>query len=60
VAEQVKVDHKTVAARLKAILADAAMKQSAREVSAHFRATDGVPTACTLLEELVGKDAVPV
>ncbi len=50
---------KAVADRLKALLGDDGNKQAARRLSERFRGVDGVSTACGLLEELVGRDAVP-
>jgi UDP:flavonoid glycosyltransferase YjiC (YdhE family) len=46
-----------VANRLKMILDDDGMKQSARNVSERFQGVDGLSTACALVEELVGGDA---
>jgi UDP:flavonoid glycosyltransferase YjiC (YdhE family) len=48
---------KAVAERLKAILNDDLMKQTAKAVSTRFAGADGASTACNLIEELVGKDA---
>jgi len=50
---------KAVANRLKLLLADDGIKQAARKVSERFRGVDGASTACALVEELVGRDAVP-
>jgi UDP:flavonoid glycosyltransferase YjiC (YdhE family) len=50
---------KMVANRLKSIIEDDGMKQAARQVSERFRGVDGASTACALVEELVGRDAVP-
>jgi UDP:flavonoid glycosyltransferase YjiC (YdhE family) len=47
---------RAVAGRLRAILNDDAMKQSAKRVSERFAGADGVSTACKLIEELVGRD----
>jgi UDP:flavonoid glycosyltransferase YjiC (YdhE family) len=50
---------RSVAKRLKAILADDDMKRAARAVSERFRGMDGAATAASLAEELVGRDAKP-
>lgn len=50
---------KAVAARLKHLLEDAGIEQSARRVSDRFKAGDGLAAACTFLEELVGADTKP-
>ena len=47
---------KAVAKRLKHLLEDAGVKQAAKQVSERFHGMDGVATACTLVEELVGRD----
>jgi UDP:flavonoid glycosyltransferase YjiC (YdhE family) len=48
-----------VANRLKAILSDDGMKQSARKVGERLRGVDGTSAACALVEELVGTDTIP-
>src|SRR5262249_42891483 len=50
---------KALAKRLKFLLEDEGTKQAARKVSERFRGVDGVATACTLVEELIGRDAKP-
>jgi rhamnosyltransferase subunit B len=50
---------KRVANRLKFLLEDEGIKQSAKKVSERFHGVDGLSTACGLIEELVGKDTMP-
>ena len=45
-----------VAERLKLLLTDDRIKQSARKVRERFTGVDSVSTACALIEELVGRD----
>jgi len=48
-----------VARRLKTMLDDAEMRRTAKILSTRFQGTDGAATACALVEELVGTDAIP-
>lgn len=48
-----------VAGRLRAMLANEAMRGTAREISARFREGDALGATCGLIEELAGKDARP-
>ena len=48
-----------VAERLRFLLEDDTIKQSAKTVSERFQGSDGASTACALVEELVGRDAKP-
>src|SRR5262245_10176667 len=50
---------RAVADRLRQLLDDDGARRCAREVRERFRGVDGVSTACTLLEELVGQDTEP-
>lgn len=45
-----------VAEQLKALMGDEKAKQAARQLGERLRGTDGLPTACELLEELIGTD----
>src|SRR5262249_14809790 len=48
-----------VAARLKHLLEDDNVKQSAKKVSERFPGTDGASTVCALAEEMDGRDGKP-
>jgi rhamnosyltransferase subunit B len=50
---------KAVAKRLKRLLDDDSVRQTARKLGERFRGVDGVSTACALVEELVGCDTKP-
>jgi rhamnosyltransferase subunit B len=50
---------RAVAKRLRFLLEDGTIKQSAKTVSERFQGSDGASMACALVEELVGRDRLP-